>query len=70
MSAHVLLNLLNELGENDKHARLSRVSYRFPPTGFNKFNYTGARLQESIYHMALKSHCISLFCIKPSRFRH
>ena len=39
MSAHVLLNLLNELGKSN---------------GFNKFNNTGARMVDSIYHMTLK----------------
>ena len=62
MSAHVLLNLLNELGE-------SLASYRFSPNELNKFNNTGARMQDSIYHMTLKSHLISKFCIKTSRFR-
>ena len=37
---------------------------------FNKFNNTGARMQDSIYHMTLKSHFISKFCIKTSQFRH
>ena len=31
MSAHVLLNLLNELGKKD--VRLCQASYRFTPTG-------------------------------------
>ena len=44
MSAHVLLNLLNELEKRDKK--------------FNKFNNTRARMLDSIYHMtnSLKSH--------------
>ena len=40
MSAHVLLNILNELGEVRKD--------------FNKFNNTRARMLDSIYHMALR----------------
>ena len=37
---------------------------------FNKFNNIRARMQDSIYHMTLKSHFISKFFIKTSRFRH
>ena len=46
MSAHVLLNLLNELGK-----RVFRNE-------FNKFNNTRARMLDSVYHMtnSLKSH--------------
>ena len=40
MSAHVLLNLLNELGKRDKNARLA--------------NNTRAQMLDSIYHMTLK----------------
>ena len=40
MSAHVLLNLLNELGKRDKMRGK-----------FNKFNNTRARMLDSIYHM-------------------
>ena len=39
MSAHVLLNLLNELGNRDK---------------MPGFNNTRARTLDSIYHMALR----------------
>ena len=69
MSAHVLLNLLNELGEKIRCEALSSIFIVFP-NEFNKFNNTGARMQDSIYHMTLKSHFISKFCIKTSRFRH
>ena len=50
MSAHVLLNLLNELGKRDKKTRLVEhfISFR---NEFNKFNYTRARMLDSIYHM-------------------
>ena len=44
MSAHVLLNLLNELGKI-----LSLFCYEF-----NKFNNTRARMFDSIYHMTLR----------------
>ena len=48
MSAHVLLNLLNELGKRD-----------FATSLIKKFNNTRARMLDSIYHM-IKSH----FCRK------
>ena len=31
------------------------------PNKFNKFNNTGTQMQDSIYHMTLKSHLISRF---------
>ena len=42
MSAHVLLNLLNQLGKRDCCNE------------FNKFNNAEARMLDSIYHMTLK----------------
>ena len=68
MSAHVLLNLLNDLGE-DKMRGFAEHLIGFPQE-FNKFNNTGVRMQDSIYQMTLKSQFISKFCIKTSRFRH
>ena len=51
MSAHVLLNLLNEFGKRDKMRGLSSI---FPfYNEFNKFNITRARMLHSIYHMTL-----------------
>ena len=50
MSAHVLLNLLNELGKSDKMQGLPSILLLFR-TEFNKFNNTGARILDSIYHM-------------------
>ena len=47
MSAHAILNLLNE---------------------FNKFNNTRARMQDSIYHITLKSIFISDCCTKRQYF--
>ena len=57
MSAPVLLNLLNELGKRDKMRGLPSILSLFP-NEFNKFNNTGARMLDSIYHMTntLKSH--------------
>ena len=57
MSAHVLLNLLNELGKRDKMRGLPSILSLFC-NEFNKFNNTRARMLDSIYHMTntLKSH--------------
>ena len=69
MSAHVLLNLLNSLGEKYKMRGFVEHLIGFP-NEFNKFNDTEARMQNSIYHMILKSPFISKVCTKTSRFRH
>ena len=50
MSAHVLLNLLNELGKRDKIRGLPGILSLFR-NEFNKFNKTRARMLDSIYHM-------------------
>ena len=50
MSAHVLLNLLNELGKRDKMRGLSSNLSLFR-NEFDKFNNTRARMLDSIYHM-------------------
>ena len=57
MSAHVLLNLLNELGKRDEMRGLPSILSLFR-NEFNKFNNTRARMLDSIYHMTntLKSH--------------
>ena len=57
MSAHVLLNLLNELRKIDKMRGLPSILSLFRNT-FNKFNNIGARLLDSNYHItnSLKSH--------------
>ena len=57
MSAHVLLNLLNQLGKRDKIRGLPSISSLFR-NKFNKFNNTRPRILDSIYHMTntLKSH--------------
>ena len=54
MSAHVLLNLLNELRKRDKMRGWPRILSLFR-NEFNKFNNTRARMLDSIYHMALRS---------------
>ena len=53
MSAHVLLNLLNELGKRDKMRGLPSILSFFRDE-FNKFNNTRARMLDSIYHMTLR----------------
>ena len=53
MSAHVLLNLLNELKKRDKMQGLPSILSLFC-NEFNKFNNTGAGILDSIYHMTLK----------------
>ena len=57
MSAHILLNLFNEMGKRDKMRGLPSILYLFR-NDFNKFNNTRARMLDSIYHMTntLKSH--------------
>ena len=57
MSSNVLLNLSNELGKSDKMPGLPSI-LSFFRNKFNKFNKTGARMLDSIYHMTntLKSH--------------
>ena len=53
MSAHVLLNLLNELRKSNKMQDLPCILLLFH-NEFNKFNNTGARMLDSIYHMTFK----------------
>ena len=50
MSAPVLLNLFNELGKRDKIRGLLRILSLFRNQS-TKFNYTRARMLDSIYHM-------------------
>ena len=67
MSAHVLLNLLNELGKRDKMRGLPSILSLFR-NEFNKCNNTRARMLDSIYHMTntLKPH----FGVKTVYFCH
>ena len=57
MSAQLLLNLFNELGKRDKMRGLPSILSHFR-NEFNKFNNTGERILDSIYHMTntLKTH--------------
>ena len=54
MSAHVLLNLLNELKKRNKMRGLLSFLSLFL-NDFYKFSNTRARILDSIYHMALNS---------------
>ena len=53
MSAHVLLNLLKELGKRDKMRGLLSIFSLFRDE-INKFNNTRAGMLESIYQMPLR----------------
>ena len=53
MSAHVLLNLLNELEKRHKMRGLPSILSHFR-NEFNKFNHTRARILDFIYHMTLR----------------
>ena len=61
MSAHVLMNLLNELRKRDKMRGLPSILSLFR-NEFNKFNNTSARMLDSIYHMTFKITLKSHFC--------
>ena len=50
MRGHVVLNLLNELGKRDKMRGLSSIIL-LVRNEFIKFNNTGARMLDSIFHM-------------------
>ena len=77
MSAHVLLNLLNELGKRDKMRGLPSILSLFR-NEFNKFNNTRARMLDSIYHMTntlkslfwRKKGLISSLCAQRCYGRH
>ena len=67
MSAHVLLNLLNELKKRDKMRSLASIVSLFR-NEFNKFNNTGARMLDSFYHMTFKLLKLLIYGVKKSRF--
>ena len=50
MSAHVLLNLSNELRKRDKMRGMPSILTLFR-NKFNRFNKTRVRMLDSIYHM-------------------
>ena len=53
MSAHVLLNLLNELRKREKMRGLPSILSLFR-TEFNKLNNARVRMLDSIYHTTLR----------------
>ena len=53
MSAHVLLNLLNVFRKRENMRGLPSI-LSLVRNEFNKFNKTGARMLDSIYHLTLK----------------
>ena len=54
MLAHVILNLLNELGKTIKFEEC-RAFCHFFHNKFNKFNNTRAQMIDNVYHMTLRS---------------
>ena len=62
------MNFLNKLGKKIRCKALPSILLVFP-NEFNKFNNAGARMQDSIYHMTLKSHFFFV-SFKMSQFRH
>ena len=77
MSAHVLLNLLNEFGKRSKMRGLPSILSLFR-NEFNKVNNTRARILDSFYHVTntFKSHfwrknvIISSLCTQRCYGRH
>ena len=57
LSAHVLMNLLNELRRRDKMEGLPSILSLFC-NEFDKFNNTSARMSDFIYHMTLRLHVL------------
>ena len=68
MSAHVLLNLLNELRKRDKMRGLPSILSLFR-NEFNKFNNTRALMLDSIFHM-IKIILKHIFGVKTLGFYH
>ena len=67
MSANVLLNVLNELRKSNKMRGLPSILLLFR-NEFDKFNSTGARLLDHIYHYDIKFTLKSLFLHKKSEY--
>ena len=70
MSAHVLLNLLNELRKSDKIGDLPSILSLFFCNNFNKFNNTEARMLDSIYQMTLRFLWNLISAIKALQISH
>ena len=69
MSAHVLLNLLNEVWKGDKMRGLPSILSLFP-NEFNKFNKTREQMLDSIYHMTLELFWNHISGVKTLGFCH
>ena len=69
MSAHVLLNLLNELRKRDKMRGLTSILSLFR-NEFNKFNNTRARILYCFYHMTLRLLLNLISAVKTLYFCH
>ena len=69
MSAYVLLNLLNEFGIRDKMRGLPSI-YSLFYNELYKFNNTGARMLDSIYHMPLTLLWNLISAVKTLYFYH
>ena len=67
MSAHVIEFIKWFVKDKVRGFAENFISF---PNEFNKFNNTGARMQDSVYHIILKSLSVSDFRIKTSRFCH
>ena len=65
MSAHVLLNLLNELRKRDEMRGLPNIISRFR-NKFDKLTNTGVRMLDSFYHITLKLLKYRIFGVKTS----
>ena len=68
-SDHVLLNFLNELRKIVTMRCLPSILF-LSRIEFNKFNNTGARMLDSIYHMTLQFLKIDFLGVKASKFYH
>ena len=69
ISTDFLLNLLIKLGRSDKMRGLPSILSLFR-NEFNKFNNSGARMLDSVHHMALKLLKNRILGVKTSRFCH
>ena len=67
MSAHILLNLLNQFRKSDKTQGSQSILSLFH-NKFNKFNNTGALMLDSIYHTILKLLLNHIIGVKAARF--
>ena len=67
MSAHVLLNLLNDTRKGDKMGDLSSILSPFLNV-FKRFNNTGARMLDSIVYIMTLNYFEILFLRKTLEF--